>query len=177
MQLAGGFLMSTALEEAQDNGRAVTLGEPVHFFVQDPAQLGGLGRGGIGRLGDQGNVILAAPRAGAERDPASDAVEPGGNRAGSIEASRLAEQDQEDGLESVLGVVGVAEQPVADVPDQGTVPADEKLEGGFVALDREAFQELAIRQGRLTAGPLTKIVQNGFNAAVVHEQLRRLLLF
>src|SRR5262249_26402769 len=60
--------------------------------------------------------------------------------------ARLAGEDQEAGLEGVLGVLLVAEHPPADAQDHGAVAAHQGLEGRLVAAAQEPLQELAIRQ-------------------------------
>jgi hypothetical protein len=57
----------------------------------------------------------------------------------------LAGQDEEGGLEGVLGVV-VAEQAAADAPDHRPVPFDKCGEGGRVPLLQETPQELPVGQ-------------------------------
>ena len=48
----------------------------------------------------------------------------------------LADEDQEGGLEGVLGVVGVVEDRAADAQHHRPVPLDQGREGGFVRLVR-----------------------------------------
>src|SRR5262249_20208578 len=57
----------------------------------------------------------------------------------------FADQHQERGLESVLGIVLAVEDPRADAQDEGAVPPDEVPERALVGIVDEAFQEPAVR--------------------------------
>ena len=80
----------------------------------------------------------------AKRDP----IEPVTQLVGVADRSSLASQDEEDGLEGVLGVV-VIQELAADVHDHGPVSRHQGGEGGFaggVAAIVEPVDELAIGQ-------------------------------
>jgi hypothetical protein len=81
---------------------------------------------------------------GPDRDAGGDAVEPGGQRRPVADRRRPAEQDEERGLEGVVGVGGVAEHPPADAEHHRPVPADEHLERGPVAGGEEPAQQLRV---------------------------------
>jgi hypothetical protein len=61
---------------------------------------------------------------------------------------RAAHEDQEGGLESVVDIVGIGQQPSADAQDHRTVHPQEDFEGGLVAADDEAPQHLALGEAR-----------------------------
>ena len=52
----------------------------------------------------------------------------------------LVGQHQESGLEGVLGEMPVLQDPAADSQDQGTMPSQQRGEGGLVLLPRELKQ-------------------------------------
>ena len=62
----------------------------------------------------------------------------------------LVDQDQERGLEHVVGIGPGAEQAAADAEDHRPVPAQQLLEGGLVAARGKAIEEVAV--GRLAGG-------------------------
>ena len=60
-----------------------------------------------------------------------------------------AEQHQERGLEGILGVVRVVEQPATDPQHHRPVPLDQRLErqlGRLAITGRKPFEQLSIRQ-------------------------------
>ena len=57
----------------------------------------------------------------------------------------FADEDEEAGLEGVLGIVGVMQNAAANTQDRGTVPAQQSLEGGLVPLTNVQAQQVAIR--------------------------------
>ena len=57
-----------------------------------------------------------------------------------------AEEDDERGLEGVLGVLVVAEGPAAHAEDHRPVPADQLAEGGLVAAGADGRQEVGVRR-------------------------------
>jgi hypothetical protein len=145
---------------AEHDGLAVLLGEPVQLLVEDrpevePRPLGQIGR----RVVDQPPFPPVPPRRGPpslERHPMGDAVEPGGQQLALADRVGLLDQDQERGLECVLDVAGVAEQPPGDPEDHRPVPAHQGLEGGLGRLGAsggEPFEQLAVghRRGRAVA--------------------------
>ena len=82
-------------------------------------------------------------------------MEPGAERVADPERPRLADQDQEGGLEGVLGVVRVAEDAPADAQDHRPVPLDQGREGQLgrlAAPGREPLEELAVGQSRRRSG-------------------------
>jgi hypothetical protein len=70
-------------------------------------------------------------------------VEPGGDLLAAHDRGGLPRQDQERGLEGVLGVVGIAEDASAGAQHHRPVPAHqlgERLLGGLVAPRQESFE-------------------------------------
>ena len=61
---------------------------------------------------------------------------------------RLADEDEEGGLEGVLGVVVVAEDAAADAPDHRAVPPHQGFQGRWLSAADEALQQLPIGQVR-----------------------------
>ena len=69
-----------------------------------------------------------------------DAIEPGGEPVGVAERAGLAGQDEEGGLEGVLGELVVAQELSADAQDHRAMAGNQRGEGGLVG-----------RRGRRTA--------------------------
>jgi hypothetical protein len=63
----------------------------------------------------------------------------------------LAGEDQEGGLEGVVGVVAVAENAPANAKHHRPVAADQARKGGLVSAGQEALHKLAVVQHRLVA--------------------------
>jgi hypothetical protein len=78
-------------------------------------------------------------------------VEPAAHGRRLSDLGRLFGQDEEGGLEGVLGVLSVGEDVAADAPNEGAVPLHKGGKGGLVVLNRETFQELGV--GPILGGP------------------------
>src|SRR5262249_42342100 len=63
---------------------------------------------------------------------------------------RLADEDQEGGLEGVLGVVVIAEDPAAHGPDHRAMPAHQGGQRRLVPAAEVVLQQLPIGQARPT---------------------------
>ncbi len=88
-------------------------------------------------------------RAGAGRDAQRDAVEPAPDRSPVADGGGAADEDQERGLEGVLGVVIVAQDRVADAEDHRPVPLDQDGErpfGDLLGAFSEPAQEFGVGQ-------------------------------
>ena len=100
-------------------------------------------------------VALFVPASAGEPDPGlprradRHPVEPGAQQVGVADGEGLAGEDEEDGLEGVLGVVPVAQELSADAQDHRPVARHERGEGGIpgrIAAGGEPLQELAVGQ-------------------------------
>ena len=60
--------------------------------------------------------------------------------------SGLAGQEQERGLEGVVGIVGIIQHAATDTQDHRAMPPDECLEGQFVAMEDVSFQQPGVGQ-------------------------------
>src|SRR5262245_48162462 len=86
-----------------------------------------------------------------------------------IESASLTGQDQERGLERILGVVLVVQPVPAHAPDQPAVPAQQRRERGLVALADEALEQLAVGlPGGWISEPLN-VPQNGADLCASHD--------
>ena len=77
-----------------------------------------------------------------------DAVEPVADLLGPPDRRGLANEDEEGGLEGVLGVVMTAEYSSADAPHHRAVPPRQGLDSALVPLLDEAPEQLPIRHPR-----------------------------
>ena len=152
-QVPRGLLVGAALEVAEDDRRAVTFGEPVDLLVQQPLQLDVAARGGSParrhRRAPLEATVAGGRRPGARRGPVGDLVQPGAERIPHPEPARPLHQDQERGLEGVLGVVRVSQHAPADPQDHRPVPLHQDREGqlgGLAPVGGEPLQELAVGQ-------------------------------
>ena len=124
---------------------------------EDPiGRRGGGGRRGLPREARfLGPLTAAKPEACALRRAHGDAEEPVAQQVGLAQRPGLVGQDEEDGLEGVLGQVLVAEDLPADAQNHWSVAGDERGEGGLaglIATGREPLDQLAVGEpGRRTA--------------------------
>jgi hypothetical protein len=112
-------------------------------------------------------------RPGADSDPAGYAIEPACNRRASADRTRLAGEDQERGLEGVVGIVGFPEHAPADTQHHRTMPSDQGCESGLTApitSTQVPFQQ--VRVACRSNGPAIeergKAVENGSEALAFH---------
>ena len=152
-QLLRRLLLSQALQAAEHDRRAVVPGESGELFMDHRAEVipGTFGhdlRPRLARL----HLVRATPyggRPGGGRDVVRHAVEPGGQRIPPPDRSRLAGQDEEGGLEGVLGVVHVTEHAPADAEDHRPVSFHQRGEGqlgGLAVAGREPVEQLPVGQ-------------------------------
>jgi hypothetical protein len=153
-ELVGGLLVGLAFEVAQDDRRPVFLRQPIDLLV-DLRQQRGRGRRLRPMLGRRHPSALVDgptrdPGPGADRDSSSGPEEPARDRAVLADRAGFQHQDEERGLEGVLGVVGVAEDVAADPEHHRAVLLDQGDEGdlGDLTPAEEAFDELIVRQCR-----------------------------
>src|SRR5262249_57789946 len=83
---------------------------------------------------------------------------------------RAAEEDEEGGLKSVLGGVGVAQQPATDAQHHRAVPAHQRRERRLVALAGEAAQQLAVAGAVRRPDEPPDVPQHRVEWLVVHER-------
>ena len=74
------------------------------------------------------------------------AVQPVADLCSGPDGRRLADEDEESGLERILGVVVIAQNTAADAPDHSGMPAHEHFESRCVLPAEEALQQLPIGQ-------------------------------
>jgi hypothetical protein len=165
-ELLGGLGQRQALDVAEDDRPSRRLGQSGDLGVEDLGVLAlghrVLDRSGGGRLSlTDGPVVLGPPdtpdaAAGLAGGPEGDAMEPGAEGVAVADRSGLPRQDEENGLEGVLGVVGVAKELSADGEDHRAVPGDDRGESGLggegVAIGVEPLEELAVGQPDGRAG-------------------------
>ena len=130
-QFAGGLAARFSAEVAEHDCGSQAIGKPGEFLINDTAKLGkfrlrdGFTRGGIVHCPRH----FAPPTSGRGelrlvRGPHGHAVEPVTDEAWRLNGFGLANQHQEDGLERILGIVPVREQPPADSEHNGSVTAE-----------------------------------------------------
>ena len=125
--------------------------------------------GSIRRHRRRAGLVLAATghgRAGSGRDAEGDAVEPAPDRFPVADGGGAADEDQEGGLEGVLGVVLVAEDRTADAEDHRPVTLEqggERRLRGLVAAVGEPAQELGVGQAPMV--PESKSVWTSWRTA------------
>jgi hypothetical protein len=108
---------------------------------------------------------------GLEGHAVRDAVEPAAQRFLPGDRPGLAGEDEEGRLEGVLGVVRVAQHPLADAEHRGPVAPHQGRKRGRVCLAEEARQEIAVREfpSELRTDQSAQVRQDDLLLAVQHE--------
>ncbi len=94
---------------------------------------------------------LASPRRGGpdpRRDPKGHAVQPARQRVAPPDRSGRPGQDEERGLESVLGLVMIAQDRLTDPTDHGPVPFHQRRERQLVSPGCEHLQQVPVADSR-----------------------------
>src|SRR5262249_27262040 len=84
-------------------------------------------------------------------------------------------QSEEGGLEYVLGVMTVVEDPFCGVEDHGAVATHQGGKGGLILLPGEPPKQLPVREGvtTLLGDELTDMSQDGVGCITGHDGLPR----
>ncbi len=148
-----------ALEVAEDHRQAERTRQPPDLVVQRLGLLTrqdrSFGRAGRTRAGIPQRVDIldlaaaATPDPGLPRRAQGHPVEPVAQQVGVADRAGLARQDEEDGLEGVLGVVSVAQELPANAQHHRAMAGYERGEGGLadgIAAGDESIEELAVGQ-------------------------------
>ncbi len=146
------LLVTTAFEITENDGRPIALGEFFDFCVNQTIEI--LGFHGLRLRPGGGHALFVAPpegggQAGARRRAKGNLMEPRAERVAHPQAARLPDQDQERGLESVVGFELAGQYTSADAENHRSVALDQDSEcelGGLAAVGRKAFQKLAVGQ-------------------------------
>jgi len=121
--------------------------QAAQFLVQQWLQIGALFLRGLGVWHLRHLHFPRPPPGGGppslERRLVGDPVQPVPHRLPAGDGRRLADEDDEGGLEGVLGVV-VAQLAAADAPHHRGVPVDEGGQGGLVAPIDVTTEQLAV---------------------------------
>jgi hypothetical protein len=154
LQFPGGLHLGHAPQVAKHDGKTELLGQPGKLFVDRRQQFVRLGRS-RGRDCDSHfshSPFLRSPPSrdgiGLDRDPVGDPVQPAPQGVSLPDRAGLFHQDQERGLERVLGVVRFTQDPPADAQDHRPVPRHQRLDGPGIPLAEEPLKELRVRQSR-----------------------------
>ncbi len=136
VELPGRLVVRHPLEVAQLDRAPVLRRQPVQLLTHGVAEVPEfhlahriIGRRRQGSVDPGSSSLGLGP--GPTRDAVSDPVEPAAERPVHPHRSGLADENEEGGLEGVLGLVGVAEHAVADPPDHRSVPIHQGREGHF----------------------------------------------
>jgi hypothetical protein len=100
-----------------------------------------------------------------------DAMQPVADLGPGEDGSGAADEDQEGGLEGVLGVGLVAQDAAADTQDHGAVTAQQGLKSGPVVARDKALQEVAVSSlgGRGPEGGPAQILEQAGQSSARHH--------
>jgi hypothetical protein len=156
-KLARGFVLCFAFQIAEHQRRPILLRQLLQLVVEQGMQFfpGNVGSG-IGRRHVASSLLVPALLGGVglgpDRQAVGDLVQPVAHGLGLADRVGLAGEDEEGGLESVLGVVQAAEHAPADAQDHGAVPLDQGGEGRLLPPLGEALEQLRVAEVRDTLG-------------------------
>jgi hypothetical protein len=145
-ELAGRLFLGAAFQVTQDDRQPVDLRQALHLLVHDVDQFAGRNPGQrigprVYRVRDRRRTGEGAPcpgGSGLERHAAGDAMQPGRQRLAGAHRGGLAGQDKKRRLESVLGILDVAQHAPAHLEHQLGVPMHQGRERPVVPTGEEA---------------------------------------
>ena len=88
--------------------------------------------------------------AGAKGQAVRDCVQPVPQWLAAVKRRGFAHQDEECGLEDILGGLSVVQHAAANAQDHRSVPSHQRLEGQLVALGRVTLEQLPFGQASET---------------------------
>jgi hypothetical protein len=137
--------MALFLEVTKDNRQPIFVRETIHLLMQQgpPVAQCDFSVRGLRPAGCLSFVSLASglPNSGSPAEVHGYPVQPCGQRCLLADGTGLPCQDQEGGLEGILGVLFIAKHPPADTQNQGAMPPKKHGEGSLVTtLDESAEQ-------------------------------------
>src|SRR5262245_52988682 len=143
------LLTGLALQVAKDDGNTILVGQAAQLLGEQGLEVVPhvlLLKSPFGHLHHLPFPLLPSGgyRPRLQRRLVGHAVEPVGHHLLRFNRRRLADEDEERGLESVFGVVVVAEDTAAHAPDHRTMPPHQGCKGGIVSLSQERLQQLPI---------------------------------
>jgi hypothetical protein len=173
-QQGGGLAGAVSFEITEDDGGAVLFRQPINLRIEDRPQVapGSFVEVGGGKVGLFARLRPAAHGfgPGAQGDAVSDLVEPAAEGLVLPDRVAFADEGKEGGLEGILGVLRVAQQTAAQVPDHLAVAPDQHLEGSPVAGAEEAAEQFAVGRavGTLAGGELAQVSEQGGRTRASH---------
>jgi hypothetical protein len=129
----------------------VPLGQPLELLLQDDglvvwdrgvALVDRAASGGL-RFATQTTGLIGAD---AKRQAVRDCIQPVPQWLATVKRGSLAHQDEERGLEGILGGLSVVQHAAADTEDHRSVPSHQRLEGHLVAHGRVTLEQLPLGQ-------------------------------
>jgi hypothetical protein len=144
------------LQITQDDENSLSIRQPAQFLVEQGEQISSSVRFRCGGFGHLGYLLFPLLSPGSrhprlEGGLVGHAVEPVGDHLAGHDRVGLADQDEEGGLEIVLGIMTIPQDAAADTPHHRPMPPHQRGQGVFTMVE-EVFQELAIGPSRARAG-------------------------
>ena len=170
-KLPGGLLVGLAFQVAKDDRRPIDFGQATQLLAEQRLQIFSQSFGSTAGSVMTATRLFLNPqrsdgfRPGFEGGVVGNAVEPVSQHLPRLDRRRFAEQHQEGGLKSVLGIVMPAQDATADAPDHGAMTAHQGFESCVFPAGDETLQQLAIGQ----AGP---VAQQGAAAKDLHHPVQ-----
>ena len=165
--VAGPLPCAPAFQFTQHKRRPVLVGEATQLLIEQREQVAPIrDRFGLGRDHFRRPPLFRPPPG--FRGPRLEgravgyAVQPVADLLPRPDRSRFTDKNEERSLKCVLSVLLVAQDAPADGPDHRPVPADQRFEGGAVALAHESSHEVAVGQAGAVAGEygLAKLLED-----------------
>jgi hypothetical protein len=149
-ELPSRFFAGLPLQLAKDDGDTILVGQAAQLLVEQGLQVVPEVVFGHGRFGHLRHLPLARPPLGGcgprlQRRLLGHAVEPVGDHLPRYDRGRLADEDEEGGLEGVLGVVVIAQDTAAHTPDHRAMPTHQGCQSRLVTTAEVVLQQLPVR--------------------------------
>ena len=146
----GRLLVRLPFDQAEGDRGPVPVAEAVQLLVQHRPDVGPVHLVQWVEIRHRPGPPIPLPLAGGPdegllRHPQRHPVQPARDRLAAADPPGLPGEDHEGRLEGILRVRVVAEDPPADPPDQGPVPADQGRERVLVPAGQVAAQEVGVR--------------------------------
>ena len=145
--------MSQSFQQAKHNHDAVAIRKTAHLSVEDFSEVMRVDIRARKSRRSHGGSLFVPPspccgRPGTDSGPMRDLMEPWTQRVVHPERAGPAHEDQKGCLESVVSIIGIAEDRSADAEYHRSVPLDQAVRraGAFAAPLVEPLQQLTVAQ-------------------------------
>lgn len=151
--MSSGFLAGLAFQTTQNQDRSVLVGQAAQLFVQQKLEVGPSSLVRDGWFRHVGHLPFPTLSSGGgcsrfQRGLVGHAIKPVSNHLPWHDGPCLAHKNQKGGLEGILGVLFVSEEPAAQTPHHRPMTVHQGGQGGRIPKAEVVLQQLSIGQTR-----------------------------